>query len=162
MKRLVVTACLVLAAFAAAGTCLFRFWRTAVRLAAENRSLRNGCAAVRLELAREVAARKEAIARKDGELRQMAESRDELARNLRGAIKSCEGLQARIRRLTAEKAAAEKTLADERRAAREKARQEAARKEAERQSFDAAGLADLIKLTDAAPRKAAGSHDSPQ
>lgn len=158
MKRLIFMMILVLAALGAAGTCIYYFWQTSVRLSAENRALKLKYQSACAERAAEAETHQKAIAAKDAELQQISEAKDALARNLLGAVKSCDKLQAKIRQLTGEKTAVEKTLAEERRVAREKAKEDAAltaaREEAERKALDKSELTDLIKLTDRAPRKA--------
>lgn len=157
MKRFIFMMILVLAAFGAAGTCIFYFWRTSVRLETENRALENKYRTACAECDRARESHQKSIAAKDEEIKTLSESKDALARNLLGAVKSCDKLQAKIRQLTDEKSSLEKTLALERRLAREKAKEDAAltaaREEAERKALDKSELTDLIKLTDQAPRK---------
>lgn len=157
MKRFAFMMVLVLAALGAAGTCIYCFWKTSLRLANEKESLRKGFEAECAELKTLISSRDTEIAAKDIELKQIADSKESLARNLLGAMKSCDKLQAQIRQLAEEKASLEKTLQEERRVAREKAKEEAAltaaREEAERKALDKSELTDLIKLTDQAPRK---------
>lgn len=106
----------------------------------------------RATLARTCAELRMRLAERTNELAHVAADKDALAKNLLGAIASCDKLQAEIRRLKDANATLVRTLEEERRQTADKAQATAARDAALVPASDGS-LQELLKLTDQAPRK---------
>lgn len=109
----------------------------------------------RATLARTCAELRMRLTERTNELAHVAADKDALAKNLLGAIASCDKLQAEIRRLKDANATLVRTLEEERRQMAEKAQAAAAHDAALVPAADGS-LQELLKLTDQAPRKKEG------